>query len=209
MGLSCRNHHMFSDEGQLVALIQGLRSGEQEALTAFWNHYGPMLERLADRNLARGLRRRFGPEDIVQSACRTFLRRAQAGEFEIDSSDGLWRLLCAITLTKLRQQARFHGRKKRDLRQEKHLDSINLQGRPKIPQVAAEASVPEEAVEFADQMQALIDSLEDKEREILELKLQQVDNEEIARRLGCAERTVRRRLQRIEAVFTKLLDEAE
>lgn len=200
---------MFSDEGQLVALIQGLRSGEQEALTAFWNHYGPMLERLADRNLARGLRRRFGPEDIVQSACRTFLRRAQAGEFEIDSSDGLWRLLCAITLTKLRQQARFHGRKKRDLRQEKHLDSINLQGRPKIPQVAAEASVPEEAVEFADQMQALIDSLEDKEREILELKLQQVDNEEIARRLGCAERTVRRRLQRIEAVFTKLLDEAE
>jgi len=200
---------MFSDEGQLVALIEGLRSGEQEALTAFWNHYGPMLERLADRNLAQGLRRRFGPEDIVQSACRTFLRRAQAGEFEIDSSDGLWRLLCAITLTKLRQQARFHGRKKRDLRQEKHLDSINLQGRPKIPQVAAEASVPEEAVEFADQMQALIGSLEDKEREILELKLQQVDNEEIARRLGCAERTVRRRLQRIEAVFTKLLDEAE
>lgn len=200
---------MFSDEGQLVALIEGLRSGEQEALTAFWNHYGPMLERLADRNLARGLRRRFGPEDVVQSACRTFLRRAQAGEFEIDSSDGLWRLLCAITLTKLRQQARFHGRKKRDLRQEKHLDSINLQGRPKIPQVAAEASVPEEAVEFADQMQALIDSLEDKEREILELKLQQVDNEEIARQLGCAERTVRRRLQRIEAVFTKLLDEAE
>lgn len=200
---------MFSDEGQLVALIEGLRSGEQEALTAFWNHYGPMLERLADRNLARGLRRRFGPEDVVQSACRTFLRRAQAGEFEIDSSDGLWRLLCAITLTKLRQQARFHGRKKRDLRQEKHLDSINLQGRPKIPQVAAEASVPEEAVEFADQMQALIDSLEDKEREILELKLQQVDNEEIARQLGCAERTVRRRLQRIEAVFTKLLDESE
>ncbi len=200
---------MFSDEGQLVALIEGLRSGEQEALTAFWNHYGPMLERLADRNLARGLRRRFGPEDVAQSACRTFLRRAQAGEFEIDSSDGLWRLLCAITLTKLRQQARFHGRKKRDLRQEKHLDSINLQGRPKIPQVAAEASVPEEAVEFADQMQALIDSLEDKEREILELKLQQVDNEEIARQLGCAERTVRRRLQRIEAVFTKLLDEAE
>lgn len=200
---------MFSDEGQLVALIEGLRSGEQEAIAAFWNHYGPMLERLADRNLARGLRRRFGPEDVVQSACRTFLRRAQAGEFEIDSSDGLWRLLCAITLTKLRQQARFHGRKRRDLRQEKHLDSINLQGRPKIPQVAAEDSEPEEAVEFADQMQALIDSLEDKEREILELKLQQVDNEEIARQLGCAERTVRRRLQRIEAVFTKLLDEAE
>jgi len=70
-------------------LIQGLRSGEQEAIVTFWNRYGPMLERLADRNLAQGMRRRFGPEDIVQSACRTFFRRAQAGEFEIPSEDSL------------------------------------------------------------------------------------------------------------------------
>lgn len=200
---------MFSDDGELIALIQGLRAGQQEAILTFWNHYGPMLERLADRNLAQGLRRRFGPEDIAQSACRTFFRRAQAGEFEIPSEDSLWRLLCAITLTKLRQQARFHGRKRRDVRQEKHLDSINLQGRPKVPQVADEASSPEDAIQFADQIQALIDSLEEKEREVLELKLREVENEEIARQLGCAERTVRRRLQRIEAIFAKMLDEAE
>jgi RNA polymerase sigma factor (sigma-70 family) len=199
---------MFSDEGQLEALIQGLRAGEHEAMFTFWHHYGPMLERLADRNLAQGLRRRFGAEDIVQSACRTFFRRAQAGEFAIPNEDCLWRLLCAITLTKLRQQARFHGRKRRDARQEKHLDSVNLQGRPKVRQLADEVSDPEDAVEFADQMQALIGSLEEKEREVLELKLQDVANEEIARRLGCAERTVRRRLERIEVILRKMLDEA-
>ncbi|MHB8900177.1 MAG: RNA polymerase sigma factor [Thermoguttaceae bacterium] len=199
---------MFNDEGELDSLIQGLRSGEQEAIVTFWNRYGPMLERLADRNLAQGMRRRFGPEDIVQSACRTFFRRAQAGEFEIPSEDSLWRLLCAITLTKLRQQARFHGRQRRDVRQEKHLDSVDLQGRPKVRQLANEAGDPEDAVEFADQMQALIGSLEEKERAVLELKLQEVPNEEIARRLGCAERTVRRRLERIEAILRRMLDEA-
>lgn len=199
---------MFNEEGELEALIQGLRSGEQEAMVTFWNRYGPMLERLADRNLAQGMRRRFGPEDIVQSACRTFFRRAQAGEFEIPSQDCLWRLLCAITLTKLRQQARFHGRQRRDVRQEKHLDSVNVQGRPKVRQLADEAGDPEDAVEFADQMQALIGSLEEREREVMELKLQEIPNEEIARRLGCAERTVRRRLERIEAIFRRMLDEA-
>ncbi len=199
---------MFNEEGELEALIQGLRSGEEEAMVTFWNRFGPMLERLADRNLAQGMRRRFGPEDIVQSACRTFFRRAQAGEFEIPSEDSLWRLLCAITLTKLRQQARFHGRQRRDVRQEKHLDSVNVQGRPKVRQLADEAGDPEDAVEFADQMQALIGSLEEKEREVLELKLQEIPNEEIARRLGCAERTVRRRLERIEAILRKMLDEA-
>lgn len=200
---------MPSEEERLDQLIEGLRAGDQQAVSAFWNHYGPMLERLVDRNLSEGLRRRFGPEDVVQSACRTFFRRAQAGEFEVSDLDSLWRLLCAISLTKLRQQARFHSQKKRNVQQERHLDSVNEKGRPKVPQVAAKSSTPEEAIEFADQMHALIESLGEKDREVLELKLQELENEEIAHQLGCAERTVRRRLQRIEAVFRKILDDAK
>src|SRR5207253_4315479 len=80
--------------------------------------YGALLHRLADKHLPRGLRRRGGAEDVVQSACRTFLRRAQGGEFQLGDSEDLWRLLCAITLTKVREQARFHLRKKRGLDQE-------------------------------------------------------------------------------------------
>jgi len=57
----------------------------------------------------------WGPEDLVQSACRTFLRRAQIGQFRLADSEELWRLLCAITLTKVREQTRFHMRQKRGL----------------------------------------------------------------------------------------------
>ena len=50
--------------------------------------------------------------------------------------------------------------------------------------------------------------MQPREREVMELKLQEIPNEEIARRLGCAERTVRRRLERIEAILRNMLDEA-
>src|SRR5207302_203407 len=79
---------------------------------------GTLLEQLAERRLSKGLRRRVGADDVVQSAYRTFLRRAQAGEFQLADSDGLWRLLSAITLATVRELARFHGRQKRGFEQE-------------------------------------------------------------------------------------------
>ena len=51
-------------------------------------------------------------DDIVQSVFRTFFRRAQAGEFRIDSSAQLWQLLVRITVLKAQHQA---GRKVTDL----------------------------------------------------------------------------------------------
>src|SRR5213596_1087807 len=112
---------MAEDQDRWQQLIQGLRTGERQATQDFWDQYGGLLQQVAEKHLAGGLRRRVGPEDVVQSACRTFLRRAKGGEFQLDDSNGLWRVLCAITLTKVREQARFHLRQKRGLDQEQAL----------------------------------------------------------------------------------------
>src|SRR5438128_353918 len=88
---------MTEDEARWQKLIDGLRAGDNQVVREFCAQYGDMLHRVAAKHLPRGLRRRVGPEDVVQSACRTFLRRARVGEFQLDDSDGLWRLLCAIT----------------------------------------------------------------------------------------------------------------
>src|SRR5438445_10919068 len=109
---------MPEGEDRWQRLIQGLRSGDRLIVQEFCGQYGALLQRLAERHLSEGLRRRVGAEDVVQSAYRTFLRRAQAGEFQLADSEGLWRLLCAITLTKVRELARFHRRQKRGLDQE-------------------------------------------------------------------------------------------
>src|SRR5690348_13861516 len=118
---------MPSGDDRWERLIQGLRSGDRPVVEEFWEQYGTQLEGLAERYLSERLRRRVGAEDVVQSAYRTFLRRAQAGEFQLADSDGLWRLLCAITIAKVREIARFHRRQRRSIDQEVFLGTPSAQ----------------------------------------------------------------------------------
>jgi RNA polymerase sigma factor (sigma-70 family) len=189
------------------AMVDGLRNGNQSVIRQFCERYGAALERLAERNLASGMRRRVGGDDVAQSACRTFLRRAQIGEFELADSEGLWGLLCAITLTKVREQTRFHLRDKRGLNREVHHAANDSASGPSVffDQPAAEPS-PADAAEFTDQFTRLIESLDAEERQLVDLKLQQFTNDEIAEQMGCSERTVRRILKRVQACLARHFD---
>jgi RNA polymerase sigma-70 factor (ECF subfamily) len=153
---------------------------------------------MADRHLPDGLRRRVDADDILQSVYRTFLRRAEAGEFQLPDSEALWRLPCAITLTKVHEQARFHSRQKRGWGQERSLAAGPEDSRAAYELVDPKPS-PAEAAEFAEQFQRLIASLDGEERRFVELKLQLCTNLEVAARLGCSERTVRHLLKRVQS----------
>ena len=171
------------------ALLAGVRVGDDRACQDFWDQYGPLIEKVAERHLAAGVRRRVGPESVMLSACRTFFRRAQGGEFDLPDAESLWRLLCAITVNKVRLKTRFHLRKKRGLQSEEHPDQP--------PDVPANSPAPEEELEFNDELEKLIAEFNEEERRVLDLKLQQFTNDEIAEKLGCSERTVRRMMKRL------------
>ncbi len=179
-------------------LIDGLRSGDQRVIQEFCRLYAGPLEGLADQRLASRLRRRVGPEDVVQSVCRTFLRRMRAGEFTLPDSESLWRLLCSITLVKIREQARLHQRQKRDVGREVPLGTFTSGSEEPHAALEASAPSPEEAAEFADQFELLISSLDNEESRLVHLKLEQYTNDEVAAQLGCSERTVRRILKRVQ-----------
>jgi RNA polymerase sigma factor (sigma-70 family) len=152
------------------------------------------------------LLRRLGPEDVVQSACRTFLRRARDGKFQFGGADNLWALLCAITLTKVREQARFHLRQKRGLDREEPF-AADPQASSIIGfQPVAPGPSPDETAEFADQLQHLLASLDEEERQVVDLRLQEYTAAEIAERLGCSERTIRRILKRVQARLARVLE---
>src|SRR5258708_3151729 len=110
------------EEEQWQRMITGLRQGDSMVVREFYAQYGPVWHATAYRHLPDKLRRRVGAEDVVKSACRTFLRRAEGGEFQLADDSGLWQLLCAITLSKVRGQARFHWRQKRGLGREAEPD---------------------------------------------------------------------------------------
>jgi RNA polymerase sigma factor (sigma-70 family) len=194
---------MAEDDRQWETWVRDLAAGDTQVVQSFWDNYGARLQGLAAQFLTTRLYRRVDPEDIVQSVCRSFFTRARDGQFELTDRDSLWRLLCAITLTKVRQKARFHGRQKRSVHQEASLDDTRFGG----PGLSAAEPTPEEAAEFADQLQRILDALDEEERQIILLRLEQYTLDEIAQRQGCSERTVRRILKRVQSRVQKLLEE--
>ena len=81
-------------------LLKRIRSGDDLAAAELLDIYADRLIALARSRLTAKLTRRLDPEDIVQSACRSFFRQTRAGRYEIRDSDDLWRLLAAITTHK-------------------------------------------------------------------------------------------------------------
>ena len=62
---------------------------------------------------------------------------------------------------------------------------------------------PIEALEFEEEFTSLFANFDEEERQLVELKLQQYTNEEIAVHMGCSERTVRRILNRVRERLEK------
>ena len=188
--------------------VDRLVDGDEVAIAEFWGEFADPLERFAAQHLTVRLQRRVGPEDVVQSACRTFLRRAQDQQFALSDSKGLWRLLCVITLTKIREHVRFHLRQKRGANREQQLHTGDDDSRRPGHELAAEDPTPAMAAEFADEFAKLLSGLDDEEQQLVHLKLEQHTNLEIADKIGCSERTVRRILKRVQSRLARMLDDA-
>ncbi len=187
---------------ELDGLIAGLRAGESRAVRQFCDAYGPALQRMAERRMAQALRRRTEPEDVLQSVYRTFFRRAADGQFQLDDANDLWRLMCAITLTKVREKARFHFRQRRGVDREVMMDATP----DGAAQLGDSGPSPHEHAVLTEAMAQLLDGLAPQEQRVVDLKLQDVPNHEVAARLGCSERTVRRLLGRLRQRFRQVLD---
>lgn len=181
---------MNADSEVTMAWLGNLADGQADAVQEFWNQYGDALQRVAERQIASWLRRRVDPEDVVQSACRTFFRRAQAGDFSLESQDDLWRLMLTITLNKVRMQARFHTRSRRSVSRERELpEPSGLQ--------PAEWDNSIENIDLQDLLQTAFSEHDSERQQVLQMWLDSHTQNEIAQEIGCSERTVRRIQDRI------------
>src|SRR5262249_60734231 len=73
---------------------------------------------LARCNLDARLRHKVDPEDVVQSAYKSFFLRYGEGTLEAEGWDGLWGLLTLITLRKCAERIRYHRAECRDVARE-------------------------------------------------------------------------------------------
>lgn len=165
---------------------QSEQTGSSQAAERLFDRYVTRLVSLARSRIGAGLKRRIDPEDVVQSAYRSFFVRAAGGDFELRESGDLWRLLAQITLNKLYSQSERHTAARRDFRRE-----FNEGMRDSAQSIAPQ---PAEAAELIEQVRLVIDQLPGSQREVLSMHLQGSAVEEIATHLRKSSRTVRRLL---------------
>ena len=179
-------------------LISRVRAGDDAAAEAVFMKYAEQLARLAEQNLSQRVARRVDGADVVQSVFRTFFVRAERGEFQISSSAELWKLLVQITLNKARQQGRRNSAGLRDVRRETNESGL-------LPAIPDDQPSPEEALILNEVIEQALGKLPESQRpayqKLIELKLADYSNDEIADQLGIVRRTVERMLSRLKGVF--------
>jgi RNA polymerase sigma-70 factor (ECF subfamily) len=171
------------------SLLRRFQRGQLDAATQLYLRYADRLHALATARFAADLKTRFDPEDIVQSVFRTFFRRAAQGHYDVPHGEELWKLLLVIALNKIRALGSFHRKAKRDVRMtssgtsfEKALES--KAGRDEVSLATLRIVIDE-----------VLNTLPASQRQIIELRFEGYQVEEIARKSERSKRSVERALQ--------------
>jgi len=160
--------------------------------------YRSRLCQLVEREMNLRFRRKEDPEDVVQSAFRTFYRRGAQGEFHINATVDLWNLLATITRRKMLKHIEKMVADKRNPGREEYPEGDLLRAR--------EPSSEETAI-AADLMEKALAGLNEIYVEVLHLRLQNFTEEEIALRMGCTRFYVRTKLNFLRARLRRLSDD--
>jgi len=161
---------------------------------------------LARVHLDARLQHKFDPEDVVQSAYKSFLLRYGDGALAAEGWEGLWGLLTLITIRKCADRVRYYQADCRNLNRETGASSRATDSGAWL-EAAGREPTPDEAAVLAETVEALLRQLNGDERTIVELSLQGYSTQEISQQLGRAERSVRRLRERVRKQLQ--LQEAE
>jgi RNA polymerase sigma-70 factor (ECF subfamily) len=178
-------------------LVDRYKAGSDTAAQELFDKYCERLLGLARRRIGQRLNSRLDPEDVLQSAFRTFFIHAKNDEFTFQNEDDLFKLLVRITVHKTLRQIAFHRAAKRNPGQEMgNSDSAHEQ----LMQATNNEPTPEAELALIEHIEGLMQRLSPFERQVLELKLQGHSSAEIAEQLGSYERKIRRALEHVREV---------
>jgi RNA polymerase sigma-70 factor (ECF subfamily) len=177
---------------QPLHLAERLREGDEGAAHALFHRYAVRLARLAERHLSRKVAGRVDAEDVVQSVFRTFFHHTARGDFRIDNSAQLWRLLVTITIRKAQAHARHHTAQRRD-------PAAEVPGGDEwLSKAVSHEPGPDEAGALVDLIEALLRGLPALYGHVLERRLRGEAVAGIAPQLGVSRQTVYRVLRLLQ-----------
>ncbi len=175
-----------------VELVAQHVAGDELAAREIHERFAKRLLGLAKVMLSDKLAARLDPEDVVQSAYRSFFVKTRTGQLAIRESGELWRLLSAITRHKALHAVE---RETTDKRQPERETSG--------AEMATTNDSPAEVAAVADELAAILAELSAEQCRLFELRLHDEPPERIAIKLNKSPRTVRRMLLELRQVFER------
>jgi RNA polymerase sigma-70 factor (ECF subfamily) len=172
-----------------AGFLTRLQAGDSAAARELFRRFTGQLIALARRRVEGGLRHKVDPEDVVQSAYKSFFARYRDAKLEMGNWDGLWGLLTVITLRKCSERFAYHRAARRDAARDLPAPATE-EGAAWLEPLGREPT-PLEAAELCETVDRLLAGLDEDERVVVELSLQGYTTREISDQLGRAERTVR------------------
>ena len=180
-----------------LELVSHFKAGSEAAAQELFDRYCERLMRLAKRRIGQRMVSRVDPEDVLQSAFRTFFNRVRNDEFSFREEDDLFKLLVRLTVHKTLRQIAFHraGKRNPELEAGQGSDAQDV-----LRQISDDEPSPEAAVALVDEFERFMGQLPPLDRQVLALKLQGHSTVEIAEQIGSYDRKVRRILERIQTI---------
>jgi RNA polymerase sigma factor (sigma-70 family) len=186
-------------DGSVTQCIADLKAGEASAAERLWQQYFQRLVGLARVKLGPRPRQVADEEDVALSAFKSLCLGAARGRFpQLRDRGNLWPLLVVMTARKAEDLIKHEGRRKRRGGHHRNDGSPADVG---IEAVLSREPTPEFSAMVAENCARLLDRLDPEQRRIAQLRLDGYTNAEIAAQLGCALRTVERRLELIRQIW--------
>ena len=189
----------MSNEGSITRWIHDLRTGDSVAAVQLGCEYFARMVALARQRLAV-TGRTADDEDAALSAFKSFCLGARAGRFpQLRDRDNLWPLLIALTVHKCVDYVRRETRLKRG--------GTTSPVAVEFETVMSQEPTPEMLAEINERLTLLLEQLDATGDPVLrKVALWRLEGDtaaESAGRLGCAKRTIERKIQVIEQVWDR------
>lgn len=191
------------DESAFSALIQAAKDGDPDAWSAIYRRYSPIIHVAVHGKIGPTFRRRFGTEEVVQSAFGSMVQSLQGFEFRDRRSFEGW--LFRLASNKLRERCRRNLAERRDARHEEEPAGVT----GSVPSAESPSALAGDAELVARIVHVLGDLPDDLQAVVYRRYFEDASYAEIASELGWSEPTARRRAgEAIKEIQKALREEA-
>jgi len=184
---------MADSTDEFRALVERVRLGDEEALAELIQRHEAEVRLTARVLLGRALRPHLDSVDIVQSVYHSLLAGLRADKIEF----GTPQQFLGLAVTIVRRKIARHWRRIQRQQRVAPAAADTAEGGDLLTSLSSPEVGPDEAAQFNDCVAHLCSKLDEKDRQLVELRLQGNSTAEVARRLNLDPDVLRVRLSRL------------